>query len=251
MLAVLLVAVAAPQPSPTPLKTITHVRVSPFCTTLRENVGHALKALIENDDAVSRGKSLFLKMAYDKVSSSAPTMRIDVDIAGLGATIDQMAKNLADVQAQLNDPSRFAPTPQTAEEKKLARIQTELRAIAARQNQALNVLSGTYFSYNGNRLMGAGDGMKAPVDPPDDPLHATPIVLPPIRQPSNPVPAPTAASSPSPRTTPPIIDMGLMGKTKFAALFNNLTADQVVEEQLEAQAAQTIEQSAQICNGTP
>ena len=123
----------------------------------------------------------------------------------------------------------------------LAQIQAELRAITDRQNAALNILSGTYYSYNGNRLMGHGDGMPKHDGtgvPVDDPRQQTPIVLPPVEAPSNAGPLPNASGYPVPGATPAAIDLGLLGQTKFAELFNRLTTYQVDEAPLEAQAAQ-------------
>lgn len=253
LLGVLLASLAAaqPSPSPSPLKTIIHVRSSPFCTTLRQNVGRAVAALIQNNVAIDETKSLLLKMARDKVSSANRNMIIDMDMDQLGPKIDEIARNLAVAQALLNDAHAFPAQPKIDDDRQLAEMQKQLRAIIDHQNQALNIVSGAYYSYNGNRLMGYGDGLKAPVDP----LADTPIVLPPIKPSSNtkplssPSPSPLSAASPLPAATPASVDLGLLGMTKFAALFNNLTTYQVNEEALESQAAATILQSTAECNG--
>ncbi len=240
--AVLAVMVASqPSPAPTPLKTITHVRSSSFCTTLRQNIGHAVQALIQNNIAVDQTKTLFLKMARDKISSANVGMVIDMDMNHLNPMIGEIAQNLETAQALLNDTHRFPEQPQTEDDRRLLQMQQELRDIIDHQNQALNVLSGTYYSYNGNRLMGHGDGMKAPVDP----LKDTPIVIPPAETSAFQMPAP----SPGPAATPGTVDLGLLGFTKFAQLFNNLTTYQWNEEALENRAAAIILQSSAECNG--
>jgi hypothetical protein len=263
MLGVLLATLVAPRPSPyPPLKTIIHLRSSPFCTTLRESIGPAVRALIENNIAFDQSKSLFLKLARDKVSSANRTMVIDMDVNRLGPLIDQVAQNLSASQAMLNNSRAFSAQPNSDDGRRLVLMQSQLRAIIAHQDEALNTLSGTYYSYNGNRLMGHGDGLKDPVDPPAD----TPIVLPPIKPAPYQSPSAVAsrspsvqafsqasaqlASSPFPTGTPPSVDLGLMGLTKFTALFNNLTTYQVNEQQLEVQAAQTILQAAAECNSS-
>jgi hypothetical protein len=86
--------------------------------------------------------------------------------------------------------------------------------------------------------------MKAPVDP----LADTPIVLPPTKPLNNPSPSPPPVVPSLPAATPASVDLGLMGMTKFAALFNNLTTYQVNEESLESQAAATILQSTAECS---
>jgi hypothetical protein len=255
MLGVLFVALATPEPSPfPPLKTITHVRSSPFCTTLRERVGPAIKALAYNNIVIGETKSLFLKMARDKVSSARPNMVMDMNMQRLDPLISTMADNLAVSQAKLNDAVHFPTQPRTEEERRLAEIQKALRAIVDRQNEALNILSGTFFSYNGNRLMGHGDGMPKGDGTGvqvDDPNQETPIVLPPIRHSAEASPAPNASSSPGPASqrTPQAVDMGLVGKTKFASLFNSLTTYQLQEQPLESKAAKIILESAAQCNG--
>lgn len=258
MLGVLLALVIAPQPSPSPLKTIVHVRSSAFCTTLRQNVGSAVRALIQNNITFDETKSLFLKLARDKVSSANRIMVIDMDVNRLGPMIDEIARNLTASQALLNDARHFPAQPRSDDERRLAQMQKQLRKIIDHQNQALNILSGTYYSYNGNRLMGYGDGLKAPVDSTTD----TPIVMPPTnaidltsasaaplpRASALPAPSPLPAASPLPGATPASVDLGLLGMTKFAALFNGLTTYQLNEEALEAQAAATILQSSAECN---
>jgi hypothetical protein len=248
MLGVVLALAIGPQATPPPpLKTITHVRSSAFCTSLRQNIGRAVQALIQNNIAVDETKTLFLKMAKDTVSSANPGMVIDMDINALNLMIGEIAQNLENAQALLNDPRRFPAQPQSEDDRRLLQMQQNLRTIIAHQNEALNVLSGTYYSYNGNRLMGRGDGMKAPVDP----LDETPIVTPPSNTAASALPAatPVPAASPLSMVAPATVDLGLLGMTKFATLFNNLTTYQWNEEALEARAAAIILQSSAECHG--
>jgi hypothetical protein len=77
--------------------------------------------------------------------------------------------------------------------------------------------------------MAAHDGTGTPVDPPDDANHVTPLVL------------------PVPTGTPPAVDFGLLGQTKFATLFNSLTNYQYDEQTLESRAAKTILEAAVQC----
>jgi hypothetical protein len=247
------------------LKTIVHVRSSVFCTTLRDNVGRAVRSLIQINQAIDDSKSLFLKLGRDKVSSANRIMAIDMDINRLGPMIDEIAQNLAAAQALLNDSRHFPVQPKSDDDRRLIEMQKQLRAIVDHQNEALNILSGTFYSYNGNRLMGYGDGMKAPIDP----LKETPIVMPPPNAkhiaeasasplPLAPSPAPSAfpasqlpGATPLPSGTPMSVDLGLVGMTKFAAIFNNLTTYQLNEQVLESQAATTILQSSAECNAPP
>jgi hypothetical protein len=248
MLGVLMAALVTPQPSPSPLKTISSVRSSPFCTALRENVGHAVKALIENNVAIGQSKSVFLKMAHDELTSGDKQMVMDMDVQHLDPLIEQIVKNRDAALAQLSDAERFAAQPKSDDERRLERIRQQLRAVIDRQNDALNLLSGTFFSYNGNRLNGSGDGL-APGDggsPVDDPDKDTPLILPASR-PASTQQMPQLAGTPVPVATPATIDLGLAGGTDAAALFNALTTYQITELRLENQAAQTILQSTAEC----
>ena len=87
MLGVLLLAV-------TPLKTISHVRSSPFCTAVRENIGHAVGSLLENKPVIADGKSILLEMSYDEVSRAAPGLVIDIDMVKVDRVVGGLVKNL-------------------------------------------------------------------------------------------------------------------------------------------------------------
>lgn len=211
-----------------------------------------MKALIDNNVAIGQSKSVFLKLAHDRISSAAPAMTIDADMEHLEPMIQTLAQNLAVLQTQLSQSRRFPMRPGSPEERRLAQMQRDLDAIAEQQNYVLNVLSGTFYSYSGNKLLKHASGMDEADAPPDDPKSMTPIVLPPIRSVSKSVSAaPTAAPSPSVGAAPQTRDLGLVGTTKFADLYNRLTTYQVSEEPLEEQAARTITQSADECNGKP
>ncbi len=211
-------------------------------------MGNAVRALIQNNIVVDKTKTLFLKTARDEVSSANTTMVIDMDIHYLGPMIDDIVRNRAAAQALLLDARHFPTQPRSEDERRLAQMQQQLQTIIDHQNQALNILSGTYYSYNGNRLMGYSDGLKAPVDS----AQETPIVMPPSNAQdltsASPHPSPLASALPA--ATPASVDLGLLGMTKFAALFNGLTTYQLNEEALEAKAAPTILQSSAECNGS-
>lgn len=246
LVGVLLAATIAPQPSPSPLKTIIHLRATPFCTVLRENVGRAVGAMIQNNATVDQAKSLFLKLAHDKVSSANPGLVLDVDVNRLGPMIDAIARNLEYSQSLLSNSQAFPVQPKTGDERMLSEMQKELRGVVDHQNQELNVLSGTFYSYNGNRLLGHGPGfgLQAPEPPP-------PIVLPPIKPVKNgPTPQVTTTPLPgaAPAARPGVVDIGLAGLTKFAGLFNMLTTYQLDEQLVEAQAAKTIMRASAECS---
>ena len=257
MLGVILTALAAyPSPSPAPLKTITHVHSTPFCTALRENIGHAVAALITNKTVIGDGKSILLKMAKDQVSAGQPGMVLDIDMVRVDRVVGAMVKNLAATDAALNDLKRIPAVPKTDEERRLAAMRDQLRAVEKRQEFVLNVFSGMYESYSSNELMEKKDLMAGATGPdsaapPDLSEHGgpdmgAPVVLPPLRSDAAPSPPP----GPAPNVTPtpiPVQYMGLTGNTSFAGIFNGITTDQLYEEALESQAAKTILQYTDEC----
>lgn len=256
MLGVLIAALATPQPSPPPLKTISHVRSTPFCTALRENIGHAVGALAANKTVIGNGKSILLRMAHDQVSRTSPGLVIDMDMVKIDRVVGAMVKNVELTDRALSDLKRIPASPKTEEERRLAQMRDQLRAVEERQKFALNVFSGMYESYSSNELQGKADAMAGAtgpdnVKPPDlsaqgGPDMGAPVVLPPLKSDGAPSPPP----DPAPNVTPtpiPVHDMGLAGDTSFAGLFNGITTDQVYEEALESQAAKTILQYTDEC----
>lgn len=252
MLGVLLLAVAPTQPTPTPLKTISHIHASPFCTALRENIGHAVRSLIDNDVAVDSGKSMFLQMAQDRVYRANPALVLDTDMERMSSVITKMVDNLAAVDAALNDLKAIPNQPKSDDERRLAQMRDDLRAVADQQREALNVFSGTYYSYKSNELNEKKNPIAGAVaaNPNSGAAPATdavaPIVIPPIKS----APAPVQSASPAPSPAPKsgsLVDMGLAGYTPYAGLFNSLTTIQLREQPLESHAAQTILQYTDEC----
>lgn len=248
MLGVLLLAV-------TPLKTISHVRSSPFCTAVRENIGHAIGSLLQNKPFIADGKSILLQMSYDKISRAAPGLVIDMDMVKVDRVVGGLVKNLDATDAQLNDLRRIPAVPQTEDDRHLAAMRDALRAVADRQRRMLDVFSGMYESYSSNELNGKKNPMSGATAPDtgappnlSEQGHAdmgAPIVLPPIK--SNDV---QIAASAAPAATPtpiPVHNIGFFAETPFAHLFNAITTYQVQEEALESQAAKTILQYTGEC----
>ncbi|HET6895758.1 MAG TPA: hypothetical protein VFH72_10295 [Candidatus Baltobacteraceae bacterium] len=69
---------AAPSPSPTPLRTIVYTRVSPLCSALRQNLGHAIAAVLGNDGAIAASKPVLVSMSTDNMTPD------QIETIGLG-----------------------------------------------------------------------------------------------------------------------------------------------------------------------
>lgn len=163
MLGVLIMAAAvSPQPSPSPLKTITHVHSSPFCTAFTENIKHGVEGVLLNDTLFKRTEPVFLKAAHDMVMggqlvSSFNSMHaahadpdnasVHLDMARLQEIGTAVAHNLETINKLLNDGTRFPKQPATLEDKQLAQLRAQVLALAKQQNDELNVLSGTTDQY--------------------------------------------------------------------------------------------------------
>ncbi len=242
-------------PSPAPLKTISHVRSSPFCTTLHENVGHAVAALIANKSAIADGKAMLLRMAQDRTYRANPGGVLDVDMVEIDRVVGAMVTNLRLTDAALDDLERIPAEPKTGDDKRLAAMRDALRAVEERQRIALNVFSGMYESYGSNELarklnpLAPATRTEAQAPPnfsgEQGADMGAPVVLPPIKSGDA-----SPASSSTPNATHaavPVRDVGLAARTPFAHLFNSITADQIDEEALESQAAKTILQYTTEC----
>ena len=258
MLGVVLAALAAPAPSPTPLKTISHIHASPFCTAMRENIGHAVGALLANKAAIGDGKSTLLQMAQDEISRTSPGLVLGLDMVKVDRAIGAMVKNLALTDAALNDLKHVPADPRTEDERRLAQMRDQLRAIADVQRRTLDLFSGLYESYSSNELRGKGNPLKGAADPDNQAPQnlsakggedmGAPIVIPPSTSQSTQTPSSPPSSAPNASPTPvPQIYGGLAAYTPFAHLFNTVTTYQLQEEPLEAQAAQSILKYSQEC----
>ena len=162
MLHVVLLAVvqaAVPQPSPTPpLQTITHVRSTPFCTAFTQNIRYSVQGVLMNDDLFKRTEPVFLKAAHDMVNGGVTGFGDGVagntegsamilDVNRLQQFDGSIAHNLEVIDKVLNDPARFPKQPTTSEDLQLVGLRAQLLAIAKKQNDVLNLISGTTEQY--------------------------------------------------------------------------------------------------------
>jgi hypothetical protein len=212
--------------------------------------------IIKNDAAIADGKSMFLQLAQDTLTRRGA---VDLDMERMSRVVGDIVNNLAATDAALNDLKAIPTDPKTEDDKRLAQMRDELRAVADRQREALNVFSGTYYSFKSNELLGAGNPLARAVAPTQSNSIAnasaseadTPIVVPTIKPPPV-VSASAAPAKPLPSASPgATVDLGLIGydaRTQQAArLFNSLTTIQLHEQPLETTAAKTIMQYANDC----
>lgn len=168
---------AAPSPSPTPLRTILHESVSPLCTALRENIGHAIQAVLADDQAIAGTKPVLVAMAHDYMSSSVVAQNgwgnldgpvatdhdataMQLDAQHLEQIVGALTHNLQLIDAQLSDANRFPKVPKTDADRKALEFKAQLEAIAAQQKQTLNVVDAMLETRNMEALANRGDPME-------------------------------------------------------------------------------------------
>lgn len=163
MLGFILAAVAAggpsPAPSATPLKVIVDIRSSALCTSLRQNIGPALAAIMSDDQAVAASKPLLIQMSRDYISPETinqaglgnlhgpastdhSSAKMELDTSHLEELIGVLAHNLQMIDAALADSKRFPAVANTDADHKLLEIKAQLQDVAKQQRQALDVLNG-------------------------------------------------------------------------------------------------------------
>lgn len=177
MLLLLSVVTPAPQPSPgAPLKTITNAHSTPFCTAFENNIRRGVQGVLVNDELFKRSGPVFSKAAHDMtlgggISSSFNSMHpaqsdqdnpaTTMDMSALDALGGAIVNNLQTIDRILNDSSRFPAPPKTQEDRQLAQLRTGLLALAKKQNDELNVISGTTNQYIFDSLL---DRYPSPAD---------------------------------------------------------------------------------------
>lgn len=173
--------------STAPLKEIYHAHASTLCTALRHNLFPAAEGLRSNDALVSQGQAILVKTAEDAARYAASVSPTDASNAAdpfaqeaganagsasatgggnagsemdgyqLGILSQNLAKNLAKVEAFLDDSHSFSTTPTSDDERALALAKSRLEAVVARQRASLNILSGITETNAANDLKSRRD----------------------------------------------------------------------------------------------
>ena len=268
----LVLLVVSPQPAVTPLKTITTIRVTPFCTALREAVGPTVLPLLRNKPIIGRAQSLFIDMAHASLlHGESPRMTIDLDMARLSDVVGGLVKNIEAAESGLEALNQMELSSDSKQ--RLQVISNSLEAVLAKQRDMLNVFSGTYASYTSNELNSETirhfdavttvalvaqqfEPVSSQHPPRPQPTSAPNVDLNSgarIANTAHPATAnafPQALASMQPVDAPAkSVDLGLIGQTPFARLFNDITTQQVAESALESNASQLILNAAASCRG--
>lgn len=156
-----LAAVITASPSPSPqatLKTIVTVHSSQFCTALAESVRPALAGLVQNDQLIERGRSVFADAGYrathgaidspsvagvigppETSPSEGDTMLVESRQRLLAKKLED---NIETVETILSDKKRFSTVTASGESVKLSVLESQLNDVAVQQRTAVNLISG-------------------------------------------------------------------------------------------------------------
>ena len=132
------------------MREIGHVRSSTFCAALITRIQPAVAGILANDGALEQGYRGLQGMASDVVPKAASDKAaVALDRMLIDRSISAMTHNLSLVDGVLKSPATSNVATPTASPEPLANdsallpLQDQLRYLAIRQHQALDVLSGT------------------------------------------------------------------------------------------------------------
>ncbi len=148
------VALATPAPAATPLKTITHLHVSPLCTGLRQSIGPAIGKVLQNDKTIADSRPLL--RGYVKAVATDSTSK-DLQVSRLERLITPLVQNTAAIEKLLSDPFIFPKVPISDADRQLLEIRAYLQQVVAQQKGALDVLSGFIDTEQLGQLQTAGN----------------------------------------------------------------------------------------------
>lgn len=152
--------IASPLPSPMP-RTIYRANASPLCTAIRTTVAPAIQGLVLQDHMLHRGAVLMVDMS--RMQAAGADAWIDMDNERLGVLVEKLAHNNITIH-QLLDQLNAMKLQSPDEAEKLADLRRRLLAVADKQAETLNVLSGTSDSLAANELAGFKNPLAAAVE---------------------------------------------------------------------------------------
>jgi len=154
MLIGLLLALATPSPQPALpiLKTITHVRATPFCSALRTHIGPAIDNLLAADTSIAQSPAMIRTFSRDGVIFRDYPRSL-LDMAHLETLITPLVKSTKNAQKEL----------EAASDPGMAQVRSSLLAILQKQQDSLNLINGLITTFQMGDLMNQGPGNNAAV----------------------------------------------------------------------------------------
>jgi hypothetical protein len=174
-------APAAANPSPTPLKTITHIRSSPLCTGLRKSITPAVGKVLQSDQIIASSKPLFKDFVRASAEQETKPAQ-DMAVMRLEQLVGPLVANTQRVDALLNNTSAFPKVARSNDDRQLLKMRAQLQAVNNQQKHALDVISGFVATQQMADLQAEGhemDSVTAPniktEMPTPGPLSPTPL----------------------------------------------------------------------------
>lgn len=143
-----------PMPTATPLKTITHLHVSPLCTGLRRNIGPAIGKVLQNDKLIATSRPLFRSFVKNNAASSQAGQ--DLDMMRMERLIGPMVQNTEAIKKLLADPYVFPKHANSDGDKELLDMRNHLQSVLSQQERVLDVISGFVDTQQLGELQAAG-----------------------------------------------------------------------------------------------
>lgn len=149
MLIGLLLGLATPSPAPAlpPLKTITHIRATLFCSALRSHIGPAIDNLLAADSSIAQSPTMIHTISRDGITFR-DYPRTVLDMAHLESLITPLVKSTQETQKQLD----------AAADPGMTQIRLQLQAVLDQQKDALNTISGLVDTFQMGEVMSSMSG---------------------------------------------------------------------------------------------
>ena len=147
-----------PAARPAQPKEITHVRSLAVCTALKRGLAPAIGHVLENDRIIATSRPLFEKFVADHASALGENRAAeDLDVSRLETLIRPLVKNNEAVKAALGQPGLFATRPRSDQDRQALEIRSQLLAVEAQQESALNVIGGFVSTQQMGELQAASN----------------------------------------------------------------------------------------------
>jgi hypothetical protein len=243
----------AATPRPTAMPTLTYpiiVRVvsKPFCSALRNNIGPAVAALIQDDAIVAKSRPQFENYLKYEANGESSTGLRDMSLMRMENSVTPLVNSLAVVDKALNDERAFRYPPHTADEKRLLELRDKLQAVEAMQKASLDVINGFVASEQLAQLQLEGNDVNSAINGDASTMNNQ----------LHPTPAPQFQEDPSvipglpqnPYTVDPATIPGIsLGASPIRRVIEGLQWTQSEASRHEAVASKTVIESVALCGG--
>lgn len=239
---------AKPTPAPllaSPPPEISHVVSRPFCSALRNSIGPAIGAILQNDSIIKQNNKYFDDYIKADGNGEFGDASKQITILHMENTVGPIVANIANVEKILNNQAVFHVPSHTNDEKRLLEIREGLLESLALQKASLDVINGFVQTEQLGQLQHQGDAENKQIIGNDQAKTQTNL--------STPLPGtvdPNAAGLPQdPHFIDPATIPGLsLGSNPISRLNDGLKWTQAQARDRENVAAPKVMDAAHICS---